>query len=349
MEGSFAGFVERQNDPRYKSVEFGKSQRYWTSMMRSLAFSTAYSVFWSFSPYGEAGLGNVDLHAPPGLVDLVGTETMGLGWMIAEDMLDRYLIKRIEKRYRNVVIRAVARSMLNPMRSYANLLRFKAPWIRDDRDNVGAYMPDGNYTAKDDIAGPTFDPRAWPTGPAFELTGEPMFEQFLGSKGSSCMGAAGEGVVQLSGDNDLVIRIDGCQLFGFQPNHSGDALNYLVGTRRSFSGPGRWRLDLQLLGGGAKISHEYVDAEKKAEVIQLAEQQGKPRPEQPTWVTEADTNGFTVVTSGVVAYRINNGLEMKVADLSYQRSWLGKLQGMNYDQGLRFSFGISCRMGPWEH
>ena len=77
MEGSFAGFVERQNDPRYKSVEFGSSQRYWTSVMRSLAFSTAYSVAWSFGPYGEASLGNVDLHAPPGLVDLVGTSTMG--------------------------------------------------------------------------------------------------------------------------------------------------------------------------------------------------------------------------------------------------------------------------------
>jgi len=95
MEGSFAGFVERQNDPRYKSVEFGSSQRYWTSVMRSLAFSTAYSVAWSFGPYGEASLGNVDLHAPPGLVDLVGTSTMGLAWMIAEDMADRYVIKRI--------------------------------------------------------------------------------------------------------------------------------------------------------------------------------------------------------------------------------------------------------------
>src|SRR5579875_3024951 len=27
MEGAFAGFVERQNDPKYRDVEFGKSER----------------------------------------------------------------------------------------------------------------------------------------------------------------------------------------------------------------------------------------------------------------------------------------------------------------------------------
>jgi hypothetical protein len=159
---------------------------------------------------------------------------------------------------------------------------------------------------------------------------------------------AGEGVLQFSRGNSPKICADGCQLLGFQPNHSGDALNYLVGTRRSLSSPGRWRLYLQLLGGGAKISREYVDAGKKATLIQPAEQKGEPRLEQPTWVTEADTNGFTVVTSGVVAYKINNGLQLRVADLGYQRSWLGRLQGLNYDQGLRFSFGITCRMGHWE-
>jgi hypothetical protein len=146
MEGAMAGFLERQNDPRYRSVEFGPSQRYWTSVMRSLAFSTAYNIAWSLSPYGEAGLGNVDIHAPPGVVDPAASEMLGMAWMVGEDAIDRYLIKRIENRYKNPVIRGFARGGLNPIRSYANLLRFKVPWHRDSRPGVYAYRPNGSYT-----------------------------------------------------------------------------------------------------------------------------------------------------------------------------------------------------------
>ena len=35
MQGSIADYVERQNDPKFRKVEFGTSQLYWTSMMRS--------------------------------------------------------------------------------------------------------------------------------------------------------------------------------------------------------------------------------------------------------------------------------------------------------------------------
>ena len=348
MEGSFAGFVERQNDPRYKSVEFGSSQRYWTSVMRSLAFSTAYSVAWSFGPYGEASLGNVDLHAPPGLVDLVGTSTMGLAWMIGEDMADRYVIKRIENHYHNKVVRALARSMLNPTRSYANILRFKVPWMREDRPNVGAYESTGNYIPLDDITGPEFDPRAWPTQTAFELTGEPMFQRYLGRAGSSCMGAAGEGALRLTTADALIIRIDGCQLFGFRANYSGDTLNYMAGPRWSLFSTGGWKVYVQVLGGGTKVSHDYANLAIKNELIQLARQAHQPEPEQASWITEWDRNGLAVMASAVAVYNFNNGLQLRVTDVGYQRSWIKELQGMNYDNGLRFGFGISYRMGAWE-
>ena len=348
MEGSFAGFVERQNDPRYKSVEFGSSQRYWTSVMRSLAFSTAYSIAWSFGPYGEASLGNVDLHAPPGLVDLVGTSTMGLAWMIGEDMADRYLIKRIENRYHNKAVRALARSMLNPTRSYANLLRFKAPWMRDGRPDVDTYEPTGDYTPPDDIAGPGFDHRAWPTRAAFELTAQPMLQRYLGRAGSSCMGAAGEGGLKLTAASALVFRVDGCQLLGLPVNYSGDTLNYTAGPRWSLSSTGPWKLYVQVLGGGTKVSHVYVDLALKDELIQIARQQHQPSPEEARWITEWDRNGFTAVASAAIAYDFNNGLQLRVADLSYQHSWVKSLQGMNYDNGLRFGFGLSYRMGAWE-
>jgi hypothetical protein len=348
MEGAFAGFVERQNDPRYKSVEFGSSQRYWTSVMRSLAFSTAYSVAWSIGPYGEASIANVDLHSPPGLVDLVGTSTMGIAWMIGEDMADRYVIKRIENRYHNKAIRALARSALNPARSYANILRLQEPWKRDDRPNVGTYESSDNYSPPDDVSGPKLDHRAWPTQAQFELNAEPMFQHYMGRAGSSCMGVAGEGAISVATAGAAVIRIDGCQLLGLSPNHSGDVLSYMAGPRWSPLSTSRWKLHLQLVGGGTKISHEYVDISLKNDVIQLAQQDHQPKPQQATWVTEWDRNGFTVAASGVVVYDFNNGLQLRVADFGYQHSWVRELQGLNYDNGLRFGFGVSYRMGAWE-
>jgi hypothetical protein len=292
MEGAFAGFIERQNDPRYKTVEFGNSQRYWVSVMRSLAFSTAYSTAWSFGPAGEPGLGNVESHAPPGIVDLVGTPVMGMGWMIGEDMLDRYLIKRIENRYHNVVVRAVARGMLNPSRSYANLMRFKVPWMRDDRSIYASV--DGQYTPHDDVTGPRFDPRAWPASVAFELNAHAMFEQFMGKHGQSCIGAAGEGAVKLTAASALVFRIDGCQLLGFRADHFGDTLNYMAGPRWRIGSAGRWQSSLQLLGGGAKVTHTYINEPLKAEIIRAAEQKHQEPPQDDAWTTEWDTNGFTL-------------------------------------------------------
>ena len=348
MEGSFAGFVERQNDPRYASVEFGSSQRYWTSVMRSLAFSTAYNIQWSMGPYSEASLGNVEIHASPGLVDLVGSSTMGLFWMIGEDMVDRYLIKRIEYRYRNVFIRAFARSMLNPTRSYSNLLRLKKPWRRDSRPDLYEYVSNGEYRSRDDLTGPKFDPLAWPPKSAFELTAEPMFERYLGSRGSSCVGGAGEGALRLSKNSSIVFRIDGCQLFGFPTNYSGDTLNYMAGPRFNVATGGRWNAHVQVLGGGTKITHDYTNTALRDKLVSQASAEGKTRPESDNWVTEFDTNGFTLVTSGVVAYQLNSLMQLRVADLSYQRSWVSELQGMNYDNGLRFSFGLTCRFGVWE-
>lgn len=348
MEGAFAGYIERQNDPRYKSVEFGASQRYWESVMRSLAFSTLYSTAWSFGPAGEAGLGNVETHAPPGVVDLIGTPVMGIGWMIGEDMLDRYLIKRIENRYHNCIIRAVSRSMLNPSRSYANLLRLKVPWARDDRPGVRTYNPEGRYTPVDDIKGPRFDSRVWPGNAAFELNAQAMFEQFMGKHGQACVGAAGEGTLKLASANALVFRIDGCQIMGFRANHFGDTLNYMAGPRWSLSETARWKSYVELLGGGTKVTHTYVDEPLKAALLHAAQQKGQDAPEDDAWTSEWDTNGFTLVASGLVAWQARPGILLRIVDLSYQYSFISDVQGMNYNHGLRYSFGVTLRMGAWD-
>jgi hypothetical protein len=349
MEGAMAGYIERQNDPKYRTVEYGSSQRYWTSVMRSLAFSTAYNIAWSAGPYGEAGMGNVDLHAPAGLVDIVGSEVMGTGWMIGEDAIDRYLIKRIENKYQNAVVRAFARGMLNPIRSYSNLLRFKKPWYRDSRLGVYAYRPEGHYTPKEEKIGLPFRWSAWPKTP-FELLGQPMVQQFLGPKGSTCIGGGGEGAVKISNSLALLFNVDGCKLMGVHAPDSGDALTYTAGGRWSLPARKRWVPYAQVLVGGTKITHDHVDEGKKAQATKIAAETGQPVPEQDQYTTTVDINGFTVVAGGGVFYEINEGVVFRVAHVSYQRSWLTSiptLQDSDYNKDLRFSFGVAFRFGPW--
>jgi hypothetical protein len=345
MEGAMAGFIERQNDPKFRTVEFGRSQRYWTSCLRSLAFSTLYNIAWTASPYGEAGIGNVQIHAPPGVIDLVGSETMGLGWMVGEDAVDRYLIKRIEDRYDNVAIRALARSTLNPIRSYSNILRLKKPWYRDSRPGVYEYRPEGNYKPPDE-SGPHFKASAWPNIP-IEFYAEPVMQRYLGSRGSNCVGGGGEVSIKVSKSYAVTFDVNGCTLLGFQGYNSGDAFTYVVGPRWSPETSTRWAPYAQVLVGGTKITHEHMDVALRDHLRQIAAQANQPDPEHDQYTSEVDTNGFTVLASGGVSYRVNEGLIVRVASLGYQHSWVQRLQGQDYSDGLRFTFGLAVRFGPW--
>jgi hypothetical protein len=67
-------------------------------------------------------------------VDLVVTPVAGTGWLVGEDMLDRYLIRRLEDKIGNRKLRILIRTFLNPTRSFANVLRGHWPWYRDNRN-----------------------------------------------------------------------------------------------------------------------------------------------------------------------------------------------------------------------
>jgi len=137
MQGAAAGYIQIQNDPKGIRQEFGRSPEYWKSRMKATAWSAAYSVQFELGPLGEATIGNVgQKRGTGGAVDLVVTPVVGLGWMVTEDALDKYVIRGLEQRSQSRNLRALARSFLNPSRSFANLLRRKLPWHRDTRDGV---------------------------------------------------------------------------------------------------------------------------------------------------------------------------------------------------------------------
>lgn len=131
MQGSLLGFIWVQNDPKGKAVPFGRSQAYWRSRAKALAWSAAWSTQFELGPVSQASIGNVGLHGKQTWVDIVVTPVGGAAWLVAEDALERFVVRRIERRTDNRFVRIFARMLFNPTRTGANLLRFEKPWRRD--------------------------------------------------------------------------------------------------------------------------------------------------------------------------------------------------------------------------
>ena len=140
MGGSVAGFIQVQNDPKGRRQEVALSNKdYWRSRLKAMGWAAAYSTLFELSPVSEASLGNVGLYPskkskhPMGYVDLVMTPIAGTGWLIGEDLLDKYLIRRLERWIPNRNLTLAFRSFLNPTRSFSNMLRGNWWWRREDR------------------------------------------------------------------------------------------------------------------------------------------------------------------------------------------------------------------------
>ena len=136
LQGAASGWILIQNDPKGRVQRFGGSKNYWISRAKGLGWSTVYSLYWELGfPLSEAAIGNLGPEGRPGLgaVDLVITETVGTAYLITEDFLDRYAVRAIENKWCNPIATVLARSIFNINRSFANVLRWKYPWYRDDR------------------------------------------------------------------------------------------------------------------------------------------------------------------------------------------------------------------------
>jgi hypothetical protein len=139
MGGAVAGFLWVQNDAKAIRQEVGFNKGYWKSRLKAMGWAAVISTQFELGLFSEASLGNVGLKPsdkskhPMGYVDLVVTPVLGTAWLVGEDILDRYVMRRIERTVRNKVARAVIRSFINPARSFANIHRGKGLYRRDDR------------------------------------------------------------------------------------------------------------------------------------------------------------------------------------------------------------------------
>jgi hypothetical protein len=134
MQGAAAGYIWLEHDPKSTRDEFGRSIAYWSSRWRSVAWSAAYSVQFEVGPLSEASIGNVGMNPKTtGWVDYVVTPAGGLAILVAEDALDRFLVRRIEAHTQNHFYRASIRMIFGPARALANAAMGKMPWQRDTR------------------------------------------------------------------------------------------------------------------------------------------------------------------------------------------------------------------------
>jgi hypothetical protein len=151
MQGAVSGFIEIQNDPTGREQEVSATRAYWMSRFKAFLWATAYSTHSEISPLGEAGIGNEGGWTYPihcnthsgepdnctkytnntGWVDFIITPTVGSLWLLAEDTLDRFVSDRVQGGNRSRNLPKILRGTLNPSRTMANAVRFKAPWYRD--------------------------------------------------------------------------------------------------------------------------------------------------------------------------------------------------------------------------
>ena len=270
IEGSVFGFIERQNDPKYKQVQLGDGRDYWVSLLRSMAFSAVWHTQWKIGPLSEASIGNVMLHASPGFITLVDTPTLGFATMLAEDAADRYLIVGLENRNTNRALIILARSFLNPGRTFANIMAFKPPWDRSTRmglfgenyeirkDMVREYR-EGSGQKLFEYHKPPADPdeamKQYPLEAPIELTAYPYYETFLG--GGSCVGGGGSGAARINPHLQVIALVDGCLIMHQAAyNISGDSLFYGGGVRWTPLASHRWSPYTQVVFGGRKVSQE---------------------------------------------------------------------------------------------
>ncbi len=132
MGGAVYANIYRQNDPGSVDLELGDTQ-YGGMLLKAMLFSAAVSTQFELGPFSEASIGNVGLNdnRKMGWVDLLVTPTLGAAWMAGEDVIDKFVLKRIDGR--SIGFRSVARVLLNPSRSAANLSRGKLALVSQSR------------------------------------------------------------------------------------------------------------------------------------------------------------------------------------------------------------------------
>jgi hypothetical protein len=367
LEGSIFGYIFRENDPKYQNVQWGDGRVYFVSLLRSMAWSAVWHTQWKIGPISEASIGNVMLHASPGFITLVDTPTLGALTMLAEDVADRYLIIGLENHTANRAVIILARSFLNPGRTFANIMAFQVPWRRGTRlslfrnnefelrkELVKAYK-DGTtdqpfayvrYSSSDSALEFV---QTYPKEALIELSAYPYYENFFG--GGSCIGGGGSGAARVSPTVQIVAEVNGCLVRNFPAsNQSGDSLFYGVGPRWTPRASRRFSPFGEFLFGGRRVTHE-VDSEalRKQLLDEWNDGEGTLAhyPQRSDWSVETAKNGFSIAAGGGLDIVLTRPFAWRVVNLQYTHTWIGDVDMVRPQNGIRVTTEAILRIGTW--
>jgi hypothetical protein len=288
-------------------------------------------------PISEASIGNVQAFFPQeGFVDHVVTPAIGLGWLIAEDALDKYLVRFVERKTKNRYVRVLVRGTANPSRSLAYVMSGQWPWARPrDRGEIVAAAakkpsPEVDRVRKPGVAPLEFAPNAY----------------VLGGSGGACVGGGATAAFRISSEWQVVFDVNGCKMAGLERDLSGDSLSYMAGPRWTPSGTGRLVPYLQLLMGGNKLTQERMFPEKEAALTRLADSTGAPPPTHDMYTQEYERDGFAMAAGLGLDLHFNRALAFRLIGVEYTHSWMTDLNGFA-PHGFQFKTGMVLSMGTW--
>ena len=364
LNGAIYGFIEQQNDPLYGKVEWGDGRIYWMSRLRAMAFSALGSTQWTLGPMSEASLGNVQLHASPGFIDLVNTPGLGVFAMMGEDMLDRYVIIPVENHTANPWFILVMRTLGNPARSFANLMAFKCGWTRETRPGIFGEnharrkelvreykeglisAPFGPHTAEERSVMNKDADKPHPQEAPIELSAYAQYESFLG--GGSCIGGGGQGAARVNAGLQIVTEVNGCLVVNMPKYQSGDSIMFAAGPRWTPRAAHRFSPFIEALLGGRRITHDVQDPLKREELLDAWNKGDLPHfPKRSDYMAEYQAFGFAMKMGGGFDAVFRRAFAWRVFDLAYTHSWLRAVDPLNASQGVSISSSLVLRIGTW--
>jgi hypothetical protein len=343
MQGAVSNFIWTNSDRAFNRDTIGWNSNYLKGKLRGTAYSYALSVLFELGPLSEASLGQIQRYHPAtGFVDHVVTPSVGLLWSVGEDAIDDSLIRYIEDHTENKWFRLLARSGLNPARTFANLMSRKYPWYRTNRTGVTAFNSSDYYNPapKKPLTPP-------PGVPPFQFNIHFETRTFFGQNAAdACVGGGSELGFRIADNWQIVGELTGCKQTGLPANFSGDVMTYAVGPQWTTRLSSRWVTHTRILVGGSKVTQEQLFPELKKELKEKYKHQKVFPPLGMQYTRGFDNNAFAMVTGTGIDYKLNNALLIRSA-IDYSHTWNRDINDLSYRNSLRISSGLVLNMGTW--
>lgn len=341
IQGAVSGYMWIHHDLNHRVVQFGKSRDYWMSRLRAYGWSWVESEQFKIGLVSEATIGQIPRYCCGyGFNDHIMTNNGGMVWMVGGDILDRYIVRKIEDHTTSVPLRLIARLALNPPLGMANLMDMNYPWHRENRPGIRKYRGELYTPPESEKKNGNFE---LPLVPRFELTAAIPTMTRYGNL--SCAGGHGVAGYRISNTWQWSGDVGGCMLLDLPRGWSGDSLTFMAGPEWILHTKNRLTPHLHFRVGGQKITEEYcLNYAPPASGLVLH----KPCQSDPSgYAQHYETTGGSISAGGGLNVRWNRAFDIQLANLEYVHTWVPELNQTDFAQGYRLSVGIALKVGTW--